>query len=174
MTVETVSTSSQPIAGVAPPETREVTIMVVWPSIAATGIGRKIGQLCQIKTGYGVVTIGNMMALLFIPVALAVFFGMLVPLSPWGNRRYRLTNRRIMIEHGLRPRPERWVDLDRFEAIELEVLPGQEWYPAGDLVFRKGATETFRLAGVPHPESFRRTCLKAMHGYVGVQRALAG
>lgn len=174
MTALAAPPAQPPIAGVVPPEIQEVTIMAVWPSIGATRVGRAIGRICQIRTGYGVLTLGNLFALLSIPVALAVFFGMLVPWSPWGNRRYRLTNRRVLIESGLRPRVERWVDLDRFDQVELQILPGQEWYPAGDLVFRHGATETFRLAGVPHPESFRRTCIKAMQGYVGVQRAMHG
>ena len=66
------------------------------------------------------------------------------------------------------------VSLDKFDAIEVVVQPGQDWYPAGDLIFRLGATETFRLAGVSRPESFRQTCLKAQLSHVGVQKALAG
>jgi len=61
--------------------------------------------------------------------------------------------------------PERWVELSRFDAIDVIVRPGQAWYPAGDLIFRKGQVETFRLEGVSRPETFRQTCLKAHHGY---------
>jgi hypothetical protein len=81
--------------------------------------------------------------------------------------RYRLTNRRLVVQKGLRPLDERWVDFDRFDSIEIQVLPGQEWYPAGDLIFRNGPIETFRLAGVSRPETFRHTCLAARQGYVG-------
>ena len=38
----------QAIAGVAPTEFDEVTMMVVWPSIAATAIGRFCGRLYAI------------------------------------------------------------------------------------------------------------------------------
>ena len=38
----------QPIAGVSPPQLSEATIMTVWPSLAATGIGRGLGRLYAI------------------------------------------------------------------------------------------------------------------------------
>jgi hypothetical protein len=86
--------------------------------------------------------------------------------------RYRLTNRRVIIERGLAAREEQYVDLDRFDAIDVVVLPGQEWYPAGDLIFRRGTVETFRLRGVMRPETFRQTCMKAHQAFVGVRKAV--
>ena len=53
------------------------------------------------------------------------------------------------------------------------VRPGQEWYRAGDLVFRLGVIETFRLEGVVRPDTFRHTCLSARQGYVGVRQGQA-
>ena len=40
-------------------------------------------------------------------------------------------------------------------------------------VFKQGAVETFRIWGVPRPETFRHTCLKAQMSFVGVQQAKA-
>jgi hypothetical protein len=40
-------------------------------------------------------------------------------------------------------------------------------------VFRLGQTETFRIAGVQRPETFRQTCLKAHQSFVGVAQARA-
>ena len=157
----------QAIAGVTPPETAEATIMTVWPTLAATGLGRFLGRLYSIRLGIGWLSLGKIIALLSIPVALPLFFAMLLP--PMA-RRYRLTNRRVAIEKGLRGAAERWVELNRFDAIDVVVRPGQAWYPAGDLVFRNGQVETFRLLGVSRPETFRRTCLKARQGYVTVQQ----
>ncbi len=154
----------QSIAGVTPPETREVTVMTVWPTLAAYGPGRIIGRLCSVKAGVGFFSLGKLLALLLIPAAMGLYAFTLIP---WMIRSYRLTNRRVIVEVGLRGRPERWVDFDRFDSIEVEVLPGQEWYPAGDLVFRNGQVETFRLAGVSRPETFRHTCLAARRGYLG-------
>jgi hypothetical protein len=159
----------QAITGVTPSQTSECTIMTVWPSIASLAIGRWIGQMCLLG-GRSPLAIGKFMAFLLIPVAMNVFIH---TLTPWGARRYRLTNRRVIVEKGLRPVEDRSVEFDRFDTIVVDVQPGQEWYPAGDLIFRKGAVETFRLFGVPRPETFRQTCLKARNSYDSVKK-LAG
>jgi hypothetical protein len=159
----------QPIAGVAPAEVQEVTVMTVWPSVAMFGLGRALGRLYAIRwPDVYIFRLGNVIALATIPVALVLFF---LRIAPAIGTRYRLTNRRIVVERGLTGVPERWVELDRFDSITIEVRPGQEWYDAGDLVFRLGAVETFRLPGVSRPEAFRQTCLKARMAHVGVQRA---
>ena len=62
------------------------------------------------------------------------------------------------------------IALDRFTGIDLVVQPGQAWFKAGDLVFRNGLIETFRIDGVPRPETFRQTCLKANMSFVGVKQ----
>ena len=64
------------------------------------------------------------------------------------------------------------VQLNRFDAIEIEQHEGQEWYDAGDLVFKEAGHETFRLTGIARPEAFKSTCMKAHMAYVGVQNAL--
>ena len=155
-----------PIAGVTPPEEREVTVMTVFPTLGALPAGRMVGRLCGIKAGFGFFNLGKLMALLLIPVAVGLFALMLLPFT---IRRYALTNRRVVIQKGLQCVAERWVDFDRFDTIEIDVLPGQEWYPAGDLIFRNGPIETFRLAGVSRPETFRHTCLAARAGYLGAR-----
>jgi hypothetical protein len=160
----------QAIAGVAPPELAEVTIMTVWPSIAATTLGRLLGRLYVNRSGFGhILTVGKLWMALTIPVAMGLFFWML---TPWNCRRYRLTNRRVIVQNRPRPVDERWIGLDEFDSIDVLVLPGQEWYPAGELIFRKGQLETFRLSGVSRPETFKHTCLKAQRSYVGVRQVL--
>ena len=62
--------------------------------------------------------------------------------------------------------------LDRFDSIEIQVRPGQVWYHAGDLVFRQGDVETFRLEAICRPEGFRQACLKARMAYLGVKKAM--
>jgi hypothetical protein len=159
----------QAIAGVTPPELGEMTVMTVWPSAASTGLGRFLGRFYAIPAGFWIFTVGRMCLLLSLPLAPLLYFWLRLP---GVVRRYRVTNRRIRVERGLRPTVERYVDLDRFDTIEIEVLPGQEWYKAGELIFRQGAIETFRLHGVPRPEAFRQVCLKAHQAYVGVKKAL--
>ena len=174
---------AQAIAGVVPATEKEVTVMTVWPSIAATSYGRWWGRRFANNIGITIfglpITLGRLLALASIPFILPVYFHMLIPQIPFvvfgfnnsSCRRYRLTNRRVVVEHGFGGGEQQSVSLDRFDSVETEVLPGQEWYPAGDLVFRNGQVETFRLAGVPHPEAFRQTCLKAQVGFSGVVKA---
>lgn len=176
---------SQAIAGLAPDTEKEVTVMTVWPSLAATAYGRWWGRRFANQAGmtlFGVpITVGRVLALLSVPAILPVYFHMLIPRIPfvvfgWSNsscRRYRLTNRRVIVEQAFGGGEQQSVSLDRFDSIELQVEPGQEWYPAGNLIFRLGDIETLRLVGVPHPRPFQNTCLKAHAGFVGVQRARA-
>lgn len=159
----------QAITGVSPPAIAESTVMMVWPSIGRTPFGQSLGRLYGIKGGFGnILTIGNLIALASIPQALALFF---LALNPFSCLRYRLTNRRVVVEKGYKATVDKEVSLDNFDAIEIETLSGQEWFPCSNLVFLKGKVETFRLDGVPHAEGFRRTCLNAQRGYAGVKSA---
>ena len=174
----------QPIAGVAPTQFQEVTVMTVWPSLSATTFGRFWGRLFAIEFGFRVfgipLTIGRLMALVSIPFMIALYFLMRLPRFPGviiGIRNpfcwvYRLTNRRVVMENPFGAEIKS-VSLDRFDAIDIVVARGQAWFKAGDLVFRMGPVETFRISGVPRPETFRHTCLKANMSFVGVQKAKA-
>lgn len=156
---------SQAIAGVTPPGAQEATIMVVWPSVASLSLGRTLGGLLSNRAGFGnILTVGNLLALATIPLGIVLYF-----ITKW--QRYRLTNRRVVVERGPSLKVDRSVPLDNFDSIEVVVLPGQQWYQAGDLIFRNGKIETLRLSGVPRPETFRHTCLKARHAYVYVEKA---
>lgn len=136
----------------------EAISKVVWPTIGTTRWGRVIGQLCALRAGVGrVFTLGNLLALVTIPISLAVFFWQLMP---GVIRRYCLTNRRIVVFKGLVRVEERSIGLDEFDAIEIRRLPGQEWLRTGEMIFLRDGREVFRLSGVPRPEIFRAICLK--------------
>ena len=141
MSTAIVTRATQPIAGVVPAKIKEATVMTVWPSVAKFGLGRWLGTLFAI--GWPAVYIfrlGNLIALLSIPIALVLFF---LRIAPVVGTRYRLTNRRIIVERGLTGVEDKAVDLDRFDSINIDVQPGQAWYDAGDLVFKLGNVETF-------------------------------
>lgn len=157
------------IAGVAPPEEKEVTVMTVWPSNALYPSGRFLGSLYAIELGVWPLTLGNLVVLASIPHALALFFWRLLPVV---GTRYRLTNRRVIEERGLMAEVFKSIELDRFDSIDIEVAPGQAWYSAGNLIFKQGPAETFRLEGVSRPEAFRSQCIKSHMAYVGVKKAL--
>jgi hypothetical protein len=178
----------QAIAGVAPADLEEVTVMDNWPSISAYWSGRNIlGWLYNIQfPGVYIFRLGNLFALLSIPHALALYFYRLLP-SVFGSSLhgswYRLTNRRVVelyyrltfVKGRIMPRlvahVAKSVDLDRFNTIDLVVQPGQDWFDAGDLIFKQNGVETFRLAGVSRPEPFRMACLHGHRAFVGVKQA---
>jgi hypothetical protein len=160
----------QPISGVVPSEFKETTVMTVWPSVARYSLGRTLGTLFAVTwPDIYIFRLGNLIALAAIPIALVLYF---MRIAPFIGVRYRLTNRRIIVERGLTGVLDKAVDLDRFDTIVVEVLSGQAWYHAGDLVFKLGNVETFRLEGVSRPAAFRETCLKShlAHSTVKVAR----
>lgn len=166
--------------------------METWPSIAAYGAGRAIGRLLAIRwPNLYIFRLGVLLAPVFIPVALLLYFYRLAPSFfglPLHGSFYRLTNRRVLeLRNEFARQPDasgrkrfrfiygaevKSVALDRFDVIDIERLPGQEWYDAGNLIFREGTTETLRLEGVSRPEAFRHACWKAHMAYVGVKKAL--
>lgn len=183
----------QAIFGVTPAETQEGTVMVVWPSIAAYGLGRWMGTLLALRwPDQSFIRLGVLIAPALIPFGLALYFYRLLPSflgMPIHGKFYKLTNRRVMeLRNEINFRPNeagqsrlrflyaaetKSIPLDRFDRIETLQLPGQEWYDAADLIFYQGTTETFRLAGVSRSEGFRQNCLKAHMAYVGVKQARA-
>lgn len=98
------------------------------------------------------------MMLVTFPLTITIYAWQLMPLV---CRRYRLTNRRVLILRGYTAVEEASIGFEEFDTIQLKVLKGQEWLQAGDLIFRSGEKEVFRLRGVSRPEPFRQTCLKA-------------
>lgn len=160
----------QAIAGVALPQLGEATAMTIWPTIAATGAGRLVGRLAAIEVGAGkFFTLGKLLAVATIPISLAVFAWQLLPFI---CRRYTLTNRRIIIQKGLGAVEECSIGLDEFDTIAVEILPGQQWLHAGELIFRRDGSEVFRLPGVSRPQVFRQVCLKVQNALLSVRQVV--
>lgn len=163
----------QAIAGVAPPEQDEVTIMTVWPSVAYRSLGRRLGTLYSIKfPNIYIFRVGNLLALMMIPVSLFLYFSRILPFL---GQRYTLTNRRVVVKTGLTGAEKKGavsIPLDSFDDIRIVRRPGDEWYDSGNLVFFRQDTMVGQLLGVSRPEAFRSTCMKAHSGFVGIQAAL--
>jgi hypothetical protein len=162
----------QATAGANPAETAETTVTTVWPSIAALSPGRLLGRMYDVRwPDFYFFRLGNLFALLSLAtlVPTALYFSKVLPRF---GTRYRLTNRRILTCRGLSAKEQSAVDLTDFDSIEIDVLPGQEWFHAGDLVFRHQGTEVYRLPGVARPEPFRQTILKTRMASVGVRQVL--
>jgi hypothetical protein len=162
----------QAIAGVSPASTDEATVTTQWPSISALPAGQFLGRLYSVRwPDFYFFRLGNLFALCSIVtlVPTALYFYKLLPRQ---GTRYRLTNRRVLTCRGLSAQEESAVNLDGFDSIDVEVLPGQQWFHAGELVFRNEDTEVYRLPGVARPEAFRQTILKTRMAYVGVRDVL--
>lgn len=139
----------------------ESTLTVRWPTITATMPGRLVGRLAAVGPGFGtILTLGVLLSVVTLPISMAVYAWQLMPFVA---RRYRLTNRRIVIQRGLTPVEGASIAYEDFDALEVETLPGQAWLHAGELVFQRAGQEVFRLSGVSRPEVFRQVCLDAQN-----------
>jgi len=158
-----------PIPGIAPSLLAETTSVVAWPSIGSLSLGRRVGRLSGVSLGVGPFTLGKALAVASIPLALGVFAWQFLPFF---SRRYRITNRRIMILRGLTLREGPSIGLDEFDAIRVDILPGQDWLRCGEVVFLRDGSEVFRLSGGSRPAVFRQICLKARMALICVQDVL--
>jgi len=157
----------QPIAGLVPADVGEATVIVRFPCIGSTPLGRLVGKMCGFYPPWDRFRLlSKLLALAAIPLGLVAYFARIMPGTA---RRYRLTNRRVMVQKGLRPREERSIGLDQFDVVDIVVQPGHEFHHAGDLVFRRGGQEVFRLPAVSRPEPFRAACLKVRAAMLAVR-----
>lgn len=130
----------------------ESGIFTIWPSLGMFSLGRWIGRLVSIGWGWQpFFTVGNLFALLLMPLALILF---LAKYLPGVYRRYRITNRRIFVERGYSGVVEKTIELCDFDRIAVEYRPGYSSLRCGDLVFYRDQKEVFRLVAVPQPEAY--------------------
>ena len=149
----------------------ESTLTVRWPTITATAPGRLAGRFATVGPNFGTtVSLGVLLSVVTLPISLAVYAWQLMPVVA---RRYRLTDRRIVVQRGLTPVEHESITYDQFDEIEVETLSGQAWLHAGELVFKYAGQELFRLSGVSRPEIFRQVCLEAQNARLAVDRVLA-
>src|SRR4051812_8470079 len=145
----------QAVAGLMPPQLDEALIREAWPSVLDRSAG-----------------LATLASKLIKSVALAPLgWGLLAPLfalrlAPFLCKRYTLTNRRLMVRRGLRPRPAQQVELKDID--DVRVVPGSynPFFRAGTLeVVAKGQV-ALTLGGVPEPEGFRHAVVNAVKAWV--------
>lgn len=166
-----VATAAPPqaIAGVSPSQEREIE--TEFPSIAAVGPGRFLGSiLSSMPPIVGGVKLSYLI------------FGL--PLAPLGligylqlkvtGQRYTVTNRSVSVRSALTGQLVKQVALKDVADVTVEVLGGQEFFRAGDVVLRKaGGDEILRCAGVPQPDRFQHVILEARDARLQNDEALA-
>lgn len=166
---------------------REQTVAVVWPSICAGPWGRWLGRVYGNRLGVRVggipLTLGWLMVIVTAPLAGLLYLIRKAPRMPLvlvgpvnaAGVRYRLTTQRLLVEHpfekGAAPVAE--LPLGGFDAINIDVQPGQAWFHAGDVVFSQQGVEGLRLAGVPRPDPFVRTVMKTLQA-AAIERPAKG
>jgi hypothetical protein len=85
---------------------------------------------------------------------------------PGLGRRYGLTNRRLMIQHGLKAKPGQQVRLADIDEVRLAPGTFDAFYRAGTLEVLSQGKVVLTLPGVTDPESFRHAIINAVKAWV--------
>lgn len=162
-------TKTQAISGVS--SGTENTIIVVYPSISASWFGRMLGSLCEcIPLGIGTIKLSHV---LFGPIVAPIALLLYLWTKAFGTR-YVVTNRSVQVWNTLGTRQLTQVNLADIADVEIEVVPGQQFFKAGDLILRAADDRTLaRLRGVQRPGVLAQTILKARDARSQVEAALA-
>jgi hypothetical protein len=145
----------QAIAGLMPPQLGEVRIREAWPSVAAVG-----GGLSRVAEKL-------MKSVFLAPLGWLTLLPLFVrKLMPSVCRRYTLTNRRLMVQRGLKPSPVQEVALADIDDVRLVPDSYSPFYRSGDLEVLSQGKVALKLAGVPEPEGFRHAVVNAVKAWV--------
>jgi hypothetical protein len=137
----------------------EAPIASVYPSIAATGLGRLLGQIYEsIPLRICGLKLSNLLFVLpTAPIAASIYL-----LQKIGGTRYLLTNRALQAWQSLGNMRVASVNLSDISDVEIHQDPGQVFFRAADLfILNKAGVRILTLAGVPFADIFRRTILEA-------------
>jgi hypothetical protein len=145
----------QAVTGVMPPQLGEAMIREAWPTVleAQSGVARLAHTL--IKT----VVLAPLGWLLLLPL-----FGK--RLLPFLSKRYTLTNRRLMVQRGLRPKPAQEIALADIDEVRLVPDSFDRFYLSGTLEVLSKGQVALTLPGVPEPEGFRHAVVNAVKAWV--------
>jgi hypothetical protein len=144
----------QAVAGLMPPELGECMIREAFPTVLDNpGLG-KLGQRL-VRT----IILAPLGWLILAPL----YFKKILPFL---SKRYTLTNRRLMVRRGLKPRPREEIKLEEIDDVRIDPASLDAFYHSGTLEVLSGGQVKLRLAGVPEPEGFRHAILNAVKAWV--------
>jgi hypothetical protein len=145
----------QAITGVTPPQLAEARIREEWPTVLGISpglatLGRKLVQ-----------------TVVLLPLGLLLLAPLfLKKIGPFVCRRYTLTNRRLMIQKGLKPAPVEEVPLSAIDDVRLDAAGVDPFYVSGTLEVLSAGKVIMTLPGTPEPEGFRQAILNAVRAWV--------
>jgi hypothetical protein len=145
----------QAVSGVVPPQLGEGRVRQAFPTLVgisagAASLGKRLMQsVVLLPLGW----------LLIAPVFLLKF-------APFLCRRYTLTNRRLMIQRGWRPKLVHEVALADIDDVRLDQSKIDSFYLSGTLEIISKGQVVLTLPGVPEPEGFRQAILNTVKAWV--------
>lgn len=158
---EMSNAKSQAIAGVA--AGTETQLMTKWPSIAALGAGRFLGQLMEsVPTRFALgLPVGA-------PLGAALYF-----LQKLTGERFTITNKSVQRWTGMGGRMLQRIELTDIANMVVRQQSGQDFFNASDLLLLNAKGDVvMRLEGLPHAEIFRENITKARDSVMQVQASL--
>jgi hypothetical protein len=144
----------QAVTGLVPPETDEAVIRTVWPTTALYSGPAALGRIM-------------MRTIILAPVAWLMLAGpYFLRVIPFLARPYTLTNRRLMIQKGMRLKPKQDISLADIEDVRLVEDSNSAFYRSAKLEILSKGRVAMTLKAVPSAESFRQAILNACKAWV--------
>jgi hypothetical protein len=144
----------QAVTGLTPPQLGEGLVRQVWPSVIAIQPG-----VCALAQKLLQTVILSPLAWLLLAPLLPLKF------LPFLCKRYTLTNRRLMIQRGLKPHPVQEVLLSAIDDVRLDPHHVNHFYRAGTLEIISKGQVVMTLPGVPQPDAFRAAVLDTVRAW---------
>jgi hypothetical protein len=145
----------QAVAGVMPPQLGEALIREAWPTVVDSSAAVSALARALMRT----VVLAPLAWLLLAPLFLKKFL-------PFLAKRYTLTNRRLMIQRGLKPSPVHEVALADIDDVRLDAQGVDPFYLSGNLDIVSKDKVVLTLTGVPEPEGFRHAIIDSVKAWV--------
>lgn len=146
--------SNQAVSGLVSPQQGEAIIRESWPSVTAyPGIARLGRQLICSIVG----------APLGWALLLPVYFSKILPFLA---KRYRVTNKRLVILRGLKGTPVQEIPLSEIDEVRVTKDDNSDFFRAGNIEIVSGGNVVMTLVGIPEPDSFRHAIINAYKAWV--------
>jgi len=150
-----VDLSRQAIAGLTPPHQAEAMVREIWPSVV------------EAQSGLAVIGQKMMSSMILAPLGwlllAPLYFKKIVPFL---SKRYTLTNRRLMIQRGLKPCPAQEIALTDIDDVRIATDSHNAFYKCATLEILTNGQVAMTLTGVPEPDSFRNAIINAVTAWV--------